>query len=364
MAMKTAKAPRWSLAQSLILLIGVTTLGHPAAAEPAFLSAKVALRLDFGGPNFCYDRDPALIYSEYDLASGSSRVMLQSLDGDPRMIAKFPDVGGGADVACSRDGSTIAALDVAQEHLYIIKSSDMATYSFDKDLLYSVHGRYSLLSPDGSMLSVPGVPIHVAGPDLLRQMRFFRADRVWNTFFDDNGVYVDKEDRIDLYKYRGNDWQAQRTIAKPAGFGASEVIRCGSHVVASLGNDYEPRFLTLESPSPGRAAWLRKIGVTALFRQFSDLLEIDGGYGRCVFPLEAKRDFRHILKGLVTFDDEGLHRFVVSGPPLAVSGRFIDLSKDGCYAMFSAFDQVPNIPQFTLPHHTLIVSLAARGCKF
>jgi hypothetical protein len=194
-------------------------------------------------------------------------------------------------------------------------------------------------------------------------MRFFRADGPWDTFFDDDGVYVDKESRIDLYKYRGNDWQLHRTIAKPAGFNVSEVSRCGGHVVASLNNDYEPRFLTLESPSPGRAEWLRMIGVPSLFRHFSDLPEIDGGYGRCVFPLEKKGDFRYILKGLVTFNDKGMHRFVVPGPPLAVTSRFIELSKDGCYAMFSVFDRVPDLPQFTFPQHTLVVSLAAPGCK-
>jgi hypothetical protein len=302
------------------------------AAKPASMPAKIVLRLDPEGIMFCYDRDPALIYADYDAASHTGTVMLRSLDGSTRTIAKFPDVGGYASLACSWDASTIVALDAAQEHLYIIRSSDMATYSFDKDLLYSVPGRYSLLSPDGSMLSVPGVPIHVAGPDILRQMRFFRADPTWNTFFDNDGLYVAKEDRIDLYKYRGNDWRVQRTIAKPAGFNVFEVSRCGSHVVASLNNDYEPRFLTLESPSPGRAEWLRMIGITSLFRQFSDSPQIDGAYGRCVFPLERKRDFRYILKGLVTFDDEGIRRFVVPRPPLAVTSRFIELSKDGCYA--------------------------------
>jgi hypothetical protein len=347
-----------------LLLIVAVIPECAMAAKPGLLPAKIALRFDFEGNRFCYDRDPEIIYSEYDRASGIARVMLQSLDGSIRTIAKFPDVGGGADLACSQDGSTIAVLDAAKGNLYILRSSEMATYRFDNPLLYAVRGTYSLLSPDGSMLSVPGAPIHVAGPDILKHMRFFRADGPWDTFFDDDGVYVDKESRIDLYKYCGNNWQLHRTIAKPAGFGVQEVSRCGRHVIASLGSNQESRFLTLESPSPGRAEWLRKIGVTALFRQYNDLLEIDGGYGRCVFPLEGRFDDWHILKGLVTFNDEGMQRFVVSGPPLAVSGRVINLSKDGCYAILDAFNQVPAIPQFTFPHQTLVVGLAARGCKF
>ena len=161
-----AREPRWSLATIFLLLLVAVIPECAMATEPLPLPAKVALRLDFEGDRFCYDRDPEIIYSEYDRASGIARVMLQSLDGSTRMIANFPDVGGGADLACSQDGSTIAVLDVGGRNLYILRPAEMATYRFDNPLIYHARGTYSLLSPDGSMLSVPGAPIHVARPDV------------------------------------------------------------------------------------------------------------------------------------------------------------------------------------------------------
>jgi hypothetical protein len=345
----------------------IMVLACPAVAELVRLPPRTILRFDFQGTaSFCYDRVPEIIYFQHNSANGATAIESRSLDSNIRTIAQFPDFGGGSSLSCSQDGSTIVALDAHQQRLYILRSSETSVYEFDKSLLYSVHGKYSLLSPDGSMLSVPGTPVHVAGPDILKQMRFLRTERVENAFFDEEGVYVDKLDKdegIDLYKYRDNDWRLQRSIAKPTGFGVREISRCGSHVIASLSDDNGYRFLTLDGQSQDRAEWLTRIGVTSLLRQYS-LVDIGGGYGRCVFPLLAKRDVRNILKGMATFDDEGVERFVLSGPPLAMSGDKIGLSKDGCFAVFGAFKQVPDIPQFTMRQQTVVVSLAARGCKF
>jgi len=66
----------------------------------------------------------------------------------------------------------------------------------------------------------------------------------------------------------------------------------------------------------------------------------------------------------VTFDDQALHRFAMPGLPLALSDDEIHLSKDGCYAVFGAFKQVPDIPEFTMRQQSVVVRLPARGCKF
>jgi hypothetical protein len=48
---------------------------------------------------------------------------------------------------------------------------------------------------------------------------------------------------------------------------------------------------------------------------------------------------------------------------LAISDDEIRLSKDGCHAFLSAFKQVPEIPQFTMPQQVVVLRLAAPGCK-
>jgi hypothetical protein len=168
----------------------------------------------------------------------------------------------------------VSALNTTQDRLYIYKASQLSVYKFDRGLLYSVKGQYSLLSPDGSAISVPGDPIHVSGPDVLRQMRFLRAKR--NAFFEGGNAYLDEDRSIDLYQYGNDGWQKQRSIAKPAGFYIHEISRCGSRILASLGNGENARFIALDEPSKGRADWLKNIGVRSLFGAFSDQVEFDG----------------------------------------------------------------------------------------
>jgi hypothetical protein len=103
--------------------------------------------------------------------------------------------------------------------------------------------------------------------------------------------------------------------------------------------------------------------VRGLLRAFDDLVIIDGGYGRCVFPLSPKRDVRHFLLGLVTFDNESMQRFSIEGPLLAISDDEILLSKDGCHALLTVFKQVPKIPEFTMRQQAVVLKLAAPACK-
>lgn len=212
------------------------------------------------------------------------------------------------------------------------------------------------------MISVPGEPIHVSGSDVLMQMRFLKTEIGEDVFFEGGDAYVDKDRRIDLYRYSDDGWKRQGSTAKPPGFDVHEISRCGRQILASLGNDYVSRFLTLDQQS-GPVDWLSRIGVRSLLKAFSSLVRIDGGYGQCVFPLLAKRDVRNVLLGIVTFDNERMQRFAIEGPPLALSDHKIGLSKDGCYVLFSAFKQVPEIPEFTMRQQAIVVKLAAPGCK-
>jgi hypothetical protein len=278
-------------------------------------------------------------------------------------LFEFPGQGDPRSLSCSVDGSIIAALNSEQDHLYIFKASQLSVYEFVPRHIFSVTGMYSLLSPDGSMISAPGEPTHVSGPDVLRQMRFLKAQFGERVFFGGGYAYLDEDRMIDVYQYI-DGWRRLRSITKPPGFGVQEISQCGSHLVASLSDDNYSRFLALDEKPTVRADWLRHIGFETLLRAFSDLVEIDGGYGRCVFPLLPGRDVRKILMGVVTFDDQGLLRFSIEGSPLAISEDEIGLSKDGCYVSLMAFKQVPKIPEFTMPQQAVVLKLAAPGCEF
>jgi hypothetical protein len=335
---------------------------YSVTAEPVTLSATVILTFDFQGKvRFCYDQVPEIIYFQHDGKTELTDIVARSIDGRVRTIAQFPGFGVERSLSCSVDGSTIAALGGDEDHLYIVRASQVSVYKFDSSLMYSVAGQYSLLSPDGSMISVPGEPIHVSGPDVLRQMKFLRTERY--VFFENGAAYVDEDRSIDLYQYSDDGWKKQRSIAKPAGFAVHEISRCGSHILASISDDNDFRFLTLDEQTTGGVDWLNRIGVRGLLGAFNDLKAIDGGYGRCIFPLSPKRDVRHPLLGIATFDNESTQRFSIEGPLLALSDDEIRLSKDGCYALFLTFKQIPEIPQFTMRQQAVVLKLAAPGCK-
>jgi hypothetical protein len=345
------------------MLTTALAISHPVTAKPVVLSATILSTFDFQGKmRFCYDQVPEIIYF-HNAVGGPTTIESRSIDGRTRTLFELPDRGDERSLSCSVDGSTIAALDSDQDHLYIFKASQVSVYKFTRRLLYSVFGKYSLLSPDGAMISVPGEPIHVSGPDVLTQMRFLRTERGENAFFDGGNAYVDKDRSIELYQYGDNGWKKQRSIAKPPGFAVEEISRCGSQVLASLSDDDDFRFLTLDESATGGVDWLNRVGVRGLLRAFNNLVDIDGGYGRCVFPLLRKRDVRKLLLGIATFDNERMQRFSIDGPLLAFSDDEIRLSKDGCYALLLTFKQVPEIPQFTMRQQAVVLKLAAPGCK-
>jgi hypothetical protein len=90
--------------------------------------------------------------------------------------------------------------------------------------------------------------------------------------------------------------------------------------------------------------------------------EVNGGHPILTSPIDGQ-NVRHPLLGIATFDNESMLRFSIEGPLLAISRDEIRLSKDGSHALFMAFKQVPEIPQFTMPQQAVVLKLAAPGCK-
>jgi hypothetical protein len=326
------------------LLGGFPTWDYSAAAKDRPLYASVVATFDFQGKlRFCYDRDPAIIYFQYDRETNRTDLKSRSIDGNVRTVFQFEGTGNGRSLSCSLDGSTIAALDGDRKKLFILQGDAVSIYRFEEPPRYSVIGKYSLLSSDGSMIALPGVPVYVSGPDVLAQMRVLDPDKSERAFFEDGGAYVDEKSTIDVYRHDGG-WEKQRSNPKPSGFYVTELTRCGSHVVASLSNDSKSSFKTLDQNLHGSADWLARIGVRSLLASFDDSVAIDGGYGQCVFPLIRKHDVRNVLEGIVTVDGDKVRRFKIKDAPLAFSDDEIRLSKDGCLALLRTFKQVQEIP--------------------
>ena len=362
---RTSERAKWFLRvmRFSCVLVVFATCCCSATAKDRPLSASAASTFDLQGKvRFCYDRDLEIIYFKNEV-SGRTVVEARSIDGHTRTIFELARPGDQRSLSCSSDGSTIAALDNAQDHLYIYRSSQISIYRFDRSLLDSAAGQYSLLSRDGASISVPGDPIHVSGPDVLKQMQFLKTERGEHAFFEGGSAYVDRSRHIDLYQYSGESWRKLKSISKPSGFYVQEIARCGNHVVASLSDDSVFRFKALDEDLAERDDWLNRVGFRKLLKEFNNLMVVNGGYERCAFPLLRKRDVRKVLLGIVTFDDENIQRFAIKGSSLAMSDDEVRLSKDGCYALLMAFKSVPKIPEFTLRQQAVVLKLAAPGCK-
>ena len=223
-------------AATLVCLIAALTMAGPSAAtEARKLPARVAAAFDLdhiiGNVRFCYDRAPEIIYFRYDRESDRTSVEARSIGSVARTVFEFPGMADPRSLSCSADGSTIAALSRPQDHLYIFQASQLSSYKIVHWQSYSVAGEYSLLSPDGSMISALDEPTLVSGPDALAHMRFLKAQLDERVFFEGAYAYIDEDNRtIDIYRYT-DGWNRLRSIAMPPGFCTREISRCGSQTL-------------------------------------------------------------------------------------------------------------------------------------
>lgn len=345
-----------------VVLGALPACEYSAEARDRLTHASVATTFDLQGKvRFCYDRDPAVVYFQYDKETNKTYVKSRWIDDHELTVFQFDGTADERSLSCSLDGSKIVALDGEQQKLFIWQAESVSVYRFDKPLLYSVLGKYSLLSSDGSTIALPSVPIHVSGPDFLAKMRSFAPDKSWSAFFEGGDAYVDEKRSIDVYRYESG-WRKRESIAKSPGFSVKEIARCGGHVVASLSDDDSGSLKILDENSPESTDWLARVGIRSLLSKFRSTVAIDGGYGQCVLPLIRKHDVREILEELVAIDGDRIRRYKIAGARLGFSDDEVRLSKDGCYALFRTFKRVPEIPQFTMPQQAVVLRLDAPDC--
>lgn len=317
-----------------IIMIGLLSNASIAGDAPIGLSIVWSASLP-GIPRLCYDKTPAVIYTKYDLARKTTSIVKRELNGDEHIVGEFPGSPDVRSLSCSQDGQVIAALDVEGSTLFLMRGTETALYRLSHDWLFSNAGRYSFLAPDGGGITLPERPSLISGPDLLHDIKIF-PDKRSTVFFMDGYLYLDDETGIHKFPAIDGGWAEQgRQFKRPAGFDASEIVRCGDHDVASLVGTESSRYLVLDDVR-GRKEWLEQVGVRQIFRKYNAPFLISCGYGTCGFPLLDHARW-HATIGLARLDVNGVQTFSLPYPEIRLINDNVSFSKDGCLVLLQGF---------------------------
>jgi hypothetical protein len=329
----------------LFLVVAAVSMAAPAQAASPAPNAPIPLRVVWsfahdGLVRFCYDQSPAVIYFEYDRTRKVTSIRKKELNGDERVIAEFPGTRDEISLSCSQDGQTIAATgDAEQKSIFLMHGASTALYTVPVWVLANV-GDYSLLAPDGKTIRLPKGVTRVAGTDLLRDMKVFPEveDAV---FLMDDYAYVDGESSVHKYGYVEGDWKQLREIKRSPDFGLREVVRCGSHDVASLVGDDSYSAMVLDEAFSLKQDWLARIGARNLFRKYEVPPRITGyDNGACTFPLLRRSSRQPTVVGLARMDANGLQLFSLPVSEVPLGDDHVYFNKDGCYALMDVGQEI------------------------
>jgi hypothetical protein len=362
-----------------------------AACQANAADAPLRLRTVWGMPNhgivrFCYrsGESPAVIYFRYNQTSNRTSIVKRDVSTDEHVLAEFSGRAKGRSLSCSDDGETIAAFDEDEQVLLVARGKDTALYRLSQSGSFANAGVYLLLSPDGSSMALPAtdrkgralpLPELISGRDLLKDIRIFKYSWGNKPFLRRDQIYaeaVKKSDdrgnfrgKIVRYRYVENEWRAQEQFAEPQNFGVYDIATCGSHDIATLSNDEQTRFVVLNKASPARRDWLETIGVRRALRQRPSFHSITSRYSTCAVPLYRRGDdLELIAEGLLRFDDQGMKSFsFFPERQIALGDDEVSFSRDGCYALIQMFDQIPAVPQFTLPQQARLLQVESEQCR-
>lgn len=355
--------------QSLILLLTCVLWSEGVLANVKPSTVKTIWAIDHqGSVRFCYGSVVSVVYFVYDQVATKTRVVRKDIDGRVVSVGEFPGTPNERSLSCSDDGETIAAIS-ERTVLYLSRGGRRALYKLPHYWAYAFSGVHSLLAPDGNSIILPEVPQLISGDDLLAEMKIFFVKEDASPFFVKSDVFSAKNELIIRYVQAESEWKNVGATRIPPGFDVSEIAACGSHYVASLTDDESARFLLLndvastQKNTSAKHDWLGKIGVRKVLKRYRSTLAIIGSFGRCSFPLYPVDSDPWLGDGFVTFDDEGLRKFLFSVPHAPLSQREIFLSKDGCFALVQLFKARSTKPEFTMPQQVQLLGLPDVRCS-
>jgi hypothetical protein len=122
-------------------------------------------------------------------------------------------------------------------------------------------------------------------------------------------------------------------------------------------------FVVLDKAGSAKPDWLEKIGFRKILRRYRDPQHITGRDSRCAFALYRRNARPWVAEGLLQFDGQGMNSFLLFTEPVALQNDEVSLSRDGCYALIQMFDQIPDIPQFTLPQQARLLRVVSKQCR-
>jgi hypothetical protein len=341
----------------LIGIVVIGSLSSPSIATDAPIALKIVWSASLPNiPRLCYDKMPAVIYMKYDLARKMTSVSKRELDGSERVIGEFPGSPDPRSLSCSQDGQTIAALDTERSILFLMRGTEKAVYRFSRHWSFSNVGYYSFLAPDGKSITLPETPALVSGADLLRDIKIF-PNTPSDVFFMQGYMYLDGDKGIQKYLAADDGWrEIGKPFKRPAGFDATEIVRCGDHDVASLVGTESSRYMVLDD-APRRQDWLEQVGVRKLFRKYNVPFLIGGGFGACGFPLLDHAQW-HTTVGLARLDANGVQTFSLPYPRLGLGDYGVSFSKDGCYVLLDG-----TWSAHEAPGHTHLLTVQSQQCR-
>lgn len=361
--MKKRKA---DLGCALACLGGIVSLAFFWSVAAAY-DATNGLRLVWsfahqGIARFCYDKTPAVIYLKYEIARNTTLILTRNLEGDENIVGEFPGSPDERSLSCSQDGKTIVALgDGEIKSLFISKEARSSLYMFRHTWMFSNEGLYSLISPDGTIVTLPEAPTLVHGDDLLKDMKVFPYQG-HSVFFMADYAYLDKDGIIDQIVYVDGEWKSKKKFKLPRMYNLSEVSRCGDRDVARLIGVDSSKYAVFSENALSEQEFLKISDVKQLFHKYIVPDYINGIYDSCVFTLR-KRNKPSFAAGLARVDANGIQIFSFMHTDAELSDYEAYFSKDGCYALIHASGPTPVAPLFAVRPEVQLLRVQSPQCR-
>jgi len=209
----------------------------------------------------------------------------------------------------------------------------------------------------------------VSGPDIIARMKLFVYDD-GNTFFSGEKLVHDRETTIESLAGSGSKWVVESVIPKEPSKYINEVSHCFGRTLAIVADEQAERneILELAGDSLSKPSWL-KVAAGANGTKAKELIyAASSDSDRCILAVIRPKAVNipyGPLRAFSVIDAGGPKSFSLStsaptkgAEAIQLSSARIGITKDGCFAVATAFVHEPKIPQFTLPQHVLLFRLS------